>query len=162
LNSIPVNLDGREGQGSLVADAKPKILQVIKDALLAWRGPNGEAIVSNVWTNEEAFEGPLKESAPDLVVGYNAGFRASSQTGLGGWERDAFPQNQDHRGADYGIDPSLVQGVVFTNSEVIPPTRPSYEHVPDWSWDVPSIGSQDLLVRLLRQPKMRLKSWKRG
>jgi len=103
LNSIYLNLAGREGQGSVSPD----------------------------WHQHEAFDGPLVSYGPDLVVGFAPGFRASAQTGLGEWERVALEPNRDHWGADHCIDPTAVPGVLFTNAAALADfPNPSYRDIP--------------------------------
>ena len=101
LNSIYLNLAGREGQGSVSPDDKEAVANRLRDQLLQWRDERGRQVVGHVWHQHEAFDGPLVSYGPDLVVGFAPGFRASAQTGLGEWERDALEPNRDHWGADH-------------------------------------------------------------
>lgn len=116
LNSIYLNLAGREGQGSVSPADQDAVANRLRDGLLQWRDERGRQVVGHVWTQSEAFDGPLASYGPDLVVGFAPGFRASAQTGLGEWESTALEPNNDHWGADHCIDPTSVPGVLFTNS----------------------------------------------
>jgi hypothetical protein len=86
--------------------------------------------VNHCYPRAEAFRGSLIEYAPDLLVGYSPGYRASQQTGLGGWENQALEPNQDHWGADHCIDPKFVPGVLFSNHGLENFSHPSYEDIP--------------------------------
>jgi bisphosphoglycerate-independent phosphoglycerate mutase (AlkP superfamily) len=55
------------------------------------------------------------DEAPDLVVGFAAGYRASWTTALGGIPESLFEDNVKKWGGDHIIDPSLVPGVLFMN-----------------------------------------------
>jgi hypothetical protein len=77
----------------------------------------GEKIVSHVYTSEEAFEGPYVNDAPDLFVGFNAGYRASWQTALGGAPDSLIEDNTKEWSGDHMVDPVLVKGVIFTNKK---------------------------------------------
>lgn len=118
LSSIYINLAERESKGIVALSEKDALMSEIKDRLLAWDDPTGQKVVSNIWSGGEVFHGPLVEHGPDLVIGFNSGFRASPQTGLGGWEDRALEPNRDHWGADHCIDPALVPGVLMTNIDL--------------------------------------------
>ena len=85
----------------------------MRSDLLNWKGPDGGQVIQNVLTNEEAFDGPLAEYGPDLVIGYTPKYRASSETGLGGWGEKTIVPNPDHWEADHCIDANAVPGVIF-------------------------------------------------
>jgi predicted AlkP superfamily phosphohydrolase/phosphomutase len=131
LTSIYLNQVGREGQGIVEEADRDVILDQIKMDLLEWRGPDDREVVHGVWRGEEAYNGPMATFGPDLVVGFNTGYRASAQTGLGGWEKDALEPNRDHWGADHCIDPTLVPGVLFSNRSLKDLPNPSYREFPE-------------------------------
>ncbi|MBI3159864.1 MAG: alkaline phosphatase family protein [Chloroflexi bacterium] len=131
LNSLYLNLQGREGQGILPlaeVDAKRRAL---RDALLVWKGPDSRQVVSAVALREEAIEGPLARLGPDLLVGYAPGYRASSETGLGKWGAEVIEPNRDHWAADHCIDPTAVPGVVFANHGLEDLPHPTYTDLPE-------------------------------
>lgn len=130
LNSIYLNLTGREGKGIVSAAEKEQLVNQLCDALLAWEGPNGRSVVHRVWRQHEAFEGPLTSYGPDVMVGFAPGFRASSDTGLGAWREAAIEKNDDHWGADHCIDPTAVPGVLFSNVDLSNFPNPSYKDIP--------------------------------
>lgn len=118
LNSLYLNVQGREGQGVVTADEIEPLLDGIKAKLLDWKGPDGNPVVSRVLLKHEAFNGPFIRLGPDLVVGYAAGYRASAETGLGKIPEPAMEENHDHWGADHCIDANLVPGVIFANRDL--------------------------------------------
>jgi predicted AlkP superfamily phosphohydrolase/phosphomutase len=130
LNSVYLNLAGREGQGILPVDEIQPVLGELKDRLEAWKDPDGGNVVQQVYLGSEVFEGPLVDEAPDLVVGYRPGYRASSETGLGKWGAQAIEKNQDHWGADHCVDHSSVQGVLFCNHGLADFPNPGYPDFP--------------------------------
>jgi hypothetical protein len=130
LNSIYLNLQDREGQGSIHPQQAESQLREIRDQLMNWEGPGGEPVVADVATRSEALHGALAEYGPDLLVGYSAGFRASSQTGMGSWAGESIERNRDHWGADHCIDPSIVPGVLFSNRGLAGLASPSFRDIP--------------------------------
>lgn len=130
LNSLYLNLAGREGKGALTGDLSGKTIEAIKTRLLDWKGPDGNPVVSSVLTNQEAFEGPLSHLGPDLVVGYATGYRGSAETGTGNWTEQSLEPNQDHWNADHCIDPSKVPGVIFNSKGLSDYPAPTYKDIP--------------------------------
>ncbi|HXQ38430.1 MAG TPA: alkaline phosphatase family protein, partial [Anaerolineales bacterium] len=70
LNSIYLNIQGREGKGSVPTDAIESTLAVIKEKLLDWKVADGNAVVENARLKHEVFSGPYTRFGPDLVLGY--------------------------------------------------------------------------------------------
>jgi predicted AlkP superfamily phosphohydrolase/phosphomutase len=130
LNSIYLNLAGREGQGIVEPSQVEPLTDEISNKLLAWQDAEGVNVVKSVSTNAEDFAGPLAEYGPDLIVGYAPGYRASPQTGLGEWEKDSLEENRDHWNSDHCIDPQSVPGVLFSNQGLANFPEPSYRDMP--------------------------------
>jgi predicted AlkP superfamily phosphohydrolase/phosphomutase len=83
LNSVYLNVAGREGKGIVTPEQIEPLLDELKQRLLDWKTDDGRQIISRVLLKHEAFTGPYTRFGPDLVMGYAPGFRASSETGLG-------------------------------------------------------------------------------
>ncbi|MFW6042504.1 MAG: alkaline phosphatase family protein [Chloroflexota bacterium] len=131
LNSIYLNLAGREGQGIVSAAEKEQLARELSDRLQQWRGPDGLPVVARVQRQEEAFDGPLAAYGPDLVVGYAPGHRASQDTGLGKWGAESITTNHDQWAADHCMDASAVPGVIFANQGLLANfSNPSYRDIP--------------------------------
>jgi predicted AlkP superfamily phosphohydrolase/phosphomutase len=129
LNSLYLNVRGREGQGVVSPDEVLHLVEHLKQALEAWQGPEGQ-VVRQAWLRSEAFQGPLTPYGPDIVVGYAPGYRGSAETGLGQWQRDALTANGDHWGADHCMDYRAVPGVLFANRDLRDVPTPSYHDFP--------------------------------
>ena len=130
LNSLYLNLAGREGQGIVQAGERQVLLDEIRSKLQAWQGPNGKPVVGQAPANEQVFDGPLASYGPDMMVGYASGYRGSPEPGLGEWKAQALEPNNDHWGADHCIDPNVVPGVLFTTTGLSNFPRPSYRDIP--------------------------------
>jgi predicted AlkP superfamily phosphohydrolase/phosphomutase len=130
LNSLYLNLAGREGHGCVQASQKDPLIDKLRDELLGWQGPDGKPVIQQMWRQEDVFVGPLVAYGPDIVLGYSPGYRASAQTGLGMWEKTTVEPNRDHWGADHCIDPHAVPGVLFSNQALDNFPHPSYRDIP--------------------------------
>ena len=83
LNSIYLNVAGREGQGIVSADELEQTLSGLKDQLSAWKDADGTSVIQKIRLKHETYSGPYTRFGPDLVVGYAPGYRGSGETGLG-------------------------------------------------------------------------------
>lgn len=118
LNSIYLNIAGREGQGVVSADQVENLLSEIKSKLLDWKDSAQVPIIQKIRLKHEIFNGPYTRFGPDLVVGYAPGYRASAETGLGKVPAISLEPNTDHWGADHCMDSDVVPGVIFANRDL--------------------------------------------
>ena len=110
-------MSGREALGIVRPEDVAALKQEISDKLKAWRDPDtGETAVLNVSDGSDIYHGKKTADAPDLVVGYSHGYRASWQTALGGVPDLLVEDNTRKWSGDHCIEPSLVPGVLFTPS----------------------------------------------
>jgi len=81
--------------------------------LLAWRDPkNGTAVVKSV-TQTHGGAG-----APDLIIGYSPGYRASWATGVGDVPPEEIEDNQDAWIADHCINAADITAVLFASKGI--------------------------------------------
>lgn len=142
LNSLYLNLEGREGQGIVDPSEKSDLIQTLKDELLQWKGPDGGSVVQNVYSQDEVFSGPLTAYGPDLIIGYRPGYRGSAETGLGQWGEDQIEINNDHWNADHCFSAEAVPGVLMSNRRLDNFSEPSFEDFPALAIGK-SLGSSD-------------------
>lgn len=116
LNAIYLNLKGRERDGIVSTTDAEGLRREIAQSLLAARDPaNGKPMVSSVTFPREEFHGAMRDEAPDLVVGYAAGYRSSWETALGAVPVAIVEDNTDAWRADHCVDAKLVPGVLISN-----------------------------------------------
>jgi predicted AlkP superfamily phosphohydrolase/phosphomutase len=130
LNSLYLNLVGREGQGCVQPEHRERLLDTLRRDLLSWQGPNGRPVFQQVWLREEVYSGPFVDDGPDMVLGYSPGYRASAETGLGNWRQASLTRNHDHWGADHCMTPQAVPGVLFSNQNLSDYPSPSFHDIP--------------------------------
>ena len=120
INALYLNLRGREADG--VVDRGPdaeRLEEELVQRLEAVRDPQGGAqVISRVYRARDAFFGPFVPQAPDLIVGYAPGYRASWDTVLGGCTRELVLDNRDPWSGDHAMDPARVPGVLLSNRPV--------------------------------------------
>jgi len=120
LAGIYLNLKGREAQGIVVPGEKADILRdEIAEKLTGLVDPvRGQPAINRIYHAHNTYHGPYKDEAPDLIVGYNRGYRASWETAIGQVTDAVFHDNTKAWSGDHCIDPSLVPGVLFCNRPV--------------------------------------------
>ena len=130
LNSLYLNIAGREGKGIVDENAAMQTLAKLKDDLLQWKGPDGGQVVQTALIRTEVFQGPLAAYGPDIFVGYRPPYRGSAETGLGQWRSEAIEKNTEHWEADHCFDSKSVPGVLFSNEGLGNWAAPSYRDIP--------------------------------
>lgn len=118
LNSLYLNVAGREGQGVVAAGEIETLLGEIQQKLTAWKDANGVSMIQRVRLKHEIYNGSYTRLGPDMVMGYAPGYRASSETGLGKIPQALVEPNYDHWGADHCVDSDVVPGVIFANRDL--------------------------------------------
>lgn len=130
LNSLYLNLQGREGQGSLPPAEALATREQLRQNLLAWQAPDGRKVVNRVMFKEEIFHGNLSLYSPDILIGYNPGFRGSPDGGLGGWKAEGLEPNRDHWASDHCFDAERVPGSLFYSGDLSGYAQPSFRNIP--------------------------------
>src|SRR5262249_31235924 len=119
LNAIYVNQEGREDNGIVPATDRQVILDKIAARLKEFKDPaNGENVVDTVYFSDTAFQGKNLKYAPDILVGFRRGYRASWQTALGAVPKDTVEDNTQAWIGDHCMAAHLVPGVLFSNRKI--------------------------------------------
>ena len=120
LSGLYLNLKGREAKG--IVDPKteaPQLRDEIAEKLRNLADPiRNQPAVKQVYNAWEIYSGPYKNDAPDLIVGYHVGYRASWETAVGEVTDKIFHNNEKAWSGDHCIDQSLVPGVLFCNRRI--------------------------------------------
>lgn len=119
INGLYLNLKGREKLGAVEpGNEKEQLIERLVAELEAIRDTNGQPVITKVHRTDKAYSGPAAQSAPDLIIGYHRGYRASWQTCLGGIDKTVLLDNDSAWSADHCADVSELPGVLFTNKPI--------------------------------------------
>ncbi len=120
LNGLYLNLRGREREGIVEpGTAAEKLKGEIRDRLLRAKDPrNGVAPVQTAFLREELYRGPYVENAPDIVVGYRAGYRVSWESAVDEVGSETVTENTRMWSGDHGFSRDQVPGIFFCNRRV--------------------------------------------
>lgn len=119
LNGLYVNLKGRERDGIVDPTERDVLLDEITKKLLALRDPaNGDPVIKTVYRAEEVYRGANVSKAPDLIIGYHRGYRASWVGTLGDMSKEVIEDNDSDWSADHCMAADEVPGVIFANRRI--------------------------------------------
>jgi predicted AlkP superfamily phosphohydrolase/phosphomutase len=120
LSGMYLNMEGREANG--IVRPGPEAAAVKTEIIARMRGlkDDGRGVVGiqDVFDTASIYEGPYRENAPDLIIGYANGYRISWDCATGMVSGPVFEDNVKAWSGDHCVDPRLVPGVLFSNYEV--------------------------------------------
>jgi len=120
LAGIFVNQRGRESEGIVSSGRESQDLA--KELCNRLTGLNdtecGEVAVHQAVCREDVYHGPYVEAAPDVIIGYNVGYRVSWDTANGKCASRVFSDNVKAWSGDHCIHPELVPGILFSNTKL--------------------------------------------
>ncbi len=120
LAGMFINQKGREAQGIVEpGEEMQKLKDEISAKLTGLRDPaNDEIAIRRVFDKEKSYQGPYRATAPDLVIGYNRGYRIAWDTAIGKVTGSVFHDNTKAWSGDHCIDPELIPGVMFCSHKI--------------------------------------------
>lgn len=132
INGLYINLKGREPKGVIEPGGeRDALLKEIAEKLLKVRDPKtGEQIIRRVYKAEEVYTGSAVQEAPDLIIGYNRGYRVSWESVLGKFSDMLFTDNADKWSGDHAMAAELVPGVLLANRKTKSPHPALYDLAP--------------------------------
>ena len=119
FNSLYLNLAGREGQGCVKPEQADALMAEISEKLLAWRDPqDAKAAVRHVYRATDVYSAERRAEAPDLIVGYDAGYGCSEASTLGEVTEALVEDNTHGFTGNHLMDPEVVPGVLLVNRKL--------------------------------------------
>lgn len=77
-----------------------------------------ERCIRRVRVSARFFDGPYRFDAPDLLIGYEGGYRNSWECATGAVTETVFSDNTRAWSGDHCVDPDIVPGVMFCNRPI--------------------------------------------
>jgi predicted AlkP superfamily phosphohydrolase/phosphomutase len=120
LTGIFINLKDKYAQGIVAAgEDADKLREEIAQRLTSLTDPQtGASAIKRTYVTAKVYRGPYKDHAPDLIPGYQRGYRVSWETAIGRTTESVFHDNTKAWSGDHCIDPSLIPGVLFCNRPI--------------------------------------------
>ena len=120
LTGMFLNIEGREAKGSVKpGEEAARVKAEIMAALKGLRDTGtGETAINEAFDTAKLYRGPYLQNAPDLIIGFNAGYRTSWDGATGVVSGPVFEDNTKAWSGDHCIDPRLVPGVFFASRKI--------------------------------------------
>jgi len=120
LGGLYLNQTGREAEGIVAAGAEAEALraELLRKLEGLKDGETGAVAIRQVYDKDEIYSGPYKDNAPDLIIGYNAEYRASWAGVTGKVTDKIFEDNTKAWSGDHCLDPACVPGVLFSSQKI--------------------------------------------
>jgi predicted AlkP superfamily phosphohydrolase/phosphomutase len=115
-----INRKGRERSGIVSEGAE---YEALKNELIAGlkqlEDPEtGRRAILEVFAATDFFDGPYRFDAPDLLIGYDGGYRNGWDCATGSVTSEVFSDNTKSWSGDHCVDPRIVPGVFFSNRPI--------------------------------------------
>jgi predicted AlkP superfamily phosphohydrolase/phosphomutase len=133
INGLYINLEGRDQHGIVKPHEVLNLKNEIAQKLPKVTDPKNNApVITNAYDSQTIYSGPFVDLAPDIVVGYQRGYRSSDETVLGKFPKELVGDRTNLWSADHCMDPAVVPGMLLSNK--------SWKHPKPGLWDMaPSI-----------------------
>lgn len=121
LTGIFINTVGRESAG-IIKKGKERLdlMKDIKEKLeVLNHSEKNIKPIRRVYFSDDVFPGPYCSEAPDLVIGYQDGYRVSWSCATGQVTPSMIEPNTQRWSGDHCIDPDLVPGILFSNWKLL-------------------------------------------
>jgi predicted AlkP superfamily phosphohydrolase/phosphomutase len=120
LSGVYLNVKGRESAGIVEPGAEAGALErELVGKLSKMRDEElGETAIREAYATKSLYKGPYLEAGPDLIIGYNAGYRTAWDAATGKVGRKVIEDNRKAWSGDHSVDPPLVPGVLFSNRRI--------------------------------------------
>lgn len=120
LGGVYLNMKGREAQGTVSPgeEARAQKKEIISKLNGLKDEENNETAINKVFDRDELPPGPYKENSPDMIVGYNEGYRVSWDSVIGKVNTAVFEDNTKAWSGDHCIDPRIVPGIVLCDRKI--------------------------------------------
>lgn len=140
LTGLFINRKGREKSGVVEeGDAYVQLIAEMMRKLEALVDPaTGQRAIRKVRSAIASADGPYRYDAPDLLIGYEGGYRNSWAAATGAVTEEIFEDNTKSWSGDHCVDPDIVPGVFFCNR----PLAVEHPHIMDIPFSVMRLFGQ--------------------
>jgi predicted AlkP superfamily phosphohydrolase/phosphomutase len=120
LTGLFLNVEGREAKGIVKSGEEAEALKAELIGRLSGLidEHSGETAIQEAFDTASLYSGPYLKNGPDVLIGYNVGYRISWDGATGVVEGPIFTDNVKPWSGDHGIDPRLVPGVFFSDRSI--------------------------------------------
>jgi len=120
LNGLYINQQGREREGIVKAgaDAENLIREIAGKLEQVVDPKTGERVILRAFVAKDVYHGAQIEHAPDIVCGFNEGYRISWNSPLGSFPKNVLEDNTEKWSGDHMGAPEVIPGILVCNRKV--------------------------------------------
>jgi predicted AlkP superfamily phosphohydrolase/phosphomutase len=121
LNGLYINQRGREAEGIVGEGAeKENLVREIARKLEEFVDPKtGDKVLLKAYVAKDVYSGPLVGEAPDIILGFNRGYRISFGSPLGKIEKNVLEDNKGKWSGDHMGAAEILSGIVAANRPIV-------------------------------------------
>ena len=129
LNGLYINERGREAEGIVAPGAeKDALVEEICRKLEEFKDPKtGEQVVLRAYPAAKIYQGEEASKAPDIILGFNRGYRISFKSPLGRIPREIMEDNLGKWSGDHMGAAEILPGILLANKPVRAETPALYD-----------------------------------
>ena len=120
LNGLYINQKGRERDGAVEPGAASEaLIREIAGKLEQVVDPKtGEKVILRAYLARDVYQGPHSAEAPDIILGFNRGYRISFGSPLGRFPKEILEDNTEKWSGDHMGAAELMPGIFFSNRPI--------------------------------------------
>ena len=120
LAGIYINRQGREAAGIVVDGSEADgLIAELTEKLTGLQDPETEeTAIREAIPRHKAYSGPYVDAAPDIIIGYDVGYRVAWDAAVGKCGATVFSPNTNAWSGDHCVHPDVVPGVIFSNRQL--------------------------------------------
>ncbi len=132
LNGLYINQKNRESRGIVSpGPEKDNLVHEIARKLENYKDPEtGEKAILKAFISNKVYSGAQTSHSPDIVLGFNRGYRISWASPLGRLPKKIVEDNRDKWSGDHCMAPQLIPGILLTNRKIKKPSPALYDLSP--------------------------------
>lgn len=132
LNGLYINQSGREAEGIISSGPeKENLIHELARKLENYRDPQtGKQVVLKAFPANQFYSGEQVHNAPDIILGFNAGYRISWSSPQGRLSQNILQDNMDKWSGDHCMAPQVIPGILLTNRKLMSPSPALYDLAP--------------------------------
>lgn len=123
INCMYLNLRGREKWGVVNPgrDAENLIARLVSDLESSIDPETGQRPIKYAYRSDIVYSGAHRDRGPDIILGYDSGWRGSNESALGEVPEEVYIDNMLKWSGDHCMAADVVPGVVLTNRPFLQP-----------------------------------------
>ena len=120
LNGLYINQKSREADGIVERGAEADgLIREIARKLEEFKDPQtGDQVVLKAYAAKDVYSGPYTDEAPDIVLGFNRGYRSSFGSPLGRVPKDVLEDNRSKWSGDHMGAAEILPGILLSNRTI--------------------------------------------